>query len=164
MRLGPRNQLLLLSRSNLGLGSSANLLHSVLLLLLLFPAGLCLGLDYSLSDQPELRLKFLGEVHGIVDEGESRALTTTKVSSETEGEDSVSGALVHGRQFVADRSLRNRRLSRMQNIDHQLPPGQQAISHELSCSDGNASVNHCGTSCRSESSNISLVVLDNIHA
>merc|ERR1711911_478169 len=78
---------LLLGGSSLGLGSSTQLLQSVLLFLLLLPGNLGLGFDHALSDQPELGLKLLGKVHGVVDEGEAGALAATKVGLEAENED-----------------------------------------------------------------------------
>ena len=61
-----------------------------------------MNLKAHLSDQPELGLKLLGKVHGVVDEGEAGALAATKVGLEAENEDAVGGALVHGGQLLAD--------------------------------------------------------------
>ena len=52
--------------------------------------------------QPVLGLELLGKVHGVVNKGEAGALAATKVCLEPEGEDAVSGALVHLSQLLPD--------------------------------------------------------------
>merc|ERR1719400_2312890 len=98
--------LLLSSLANLGLGNTAHLLGPVLLLLPLLAATPGLSLDSTLPQQPVLGLELLGEVHGVVDEGEPSGLATTELCLEPEGEAAVGGAGVHlGQFFPVDRGL-----------------------------------------------------------
>ena len=87
--------LLLGCSSDLGLLCASNLLHTVLLLLGLLPWGLGSLGDHSLSGKSVLGLKFLGKVHGVVDEGKAGGLSAAEVGLEAKGEDAIGCALVH---------------------------------------------------------------------
>merc|ERR1719320_1725061 len=113
---------LFLSSSNLGLSSSANLLGSVLPFLLLLTAGLCLGLDDSLSDKAVLGLELLGEIHGVVNQAEPSGLVTSEVGLEPECENSVGCAVVHLGQLLTDICLRHRSLAWVEDIHNHLAP------------------------------------------
>jgi len=116
---GPLSGLLLAS-ADLGLGSAAHLLHPVAALLALL-ARLLLLLEETVAGQTVLGLELLGEVQGVVDEGEARGAAATEVGAESEGEDHIGGDLVHGGQLLADLGLVHRRQSRVQDIaDHLL--------------------------------------------
>merc|ERR1712243_74590 len=84
-------ELFTFARSNLCLGNTTDLLCSVLSFLLLFPAGLSLGFNDSLSDQSVLGLKLFSIVHGVINQSESSRLATSKISFETKSKDSVGG-------------------------------------------------------------------------
>merc|ERR1712013_950779 len=129
-----------------GLGSSANLLGSVLPFLLLLTAGLCLGLDDSLSDKAVLGLELLGEIHGVVDQTEPGGLATSEVGLEPERENSVGCAVVHLGQLLTDICLCHRGLAWVEDIHNHLAPAQQAVGHVLASTDGHATVNHCEAS------------------
>merc|ERR1712002_1365647 len=109
--MAPVTHVLLLSSSNLGLGSAAHLLSSVLPFLLLLTAGLGLGLDDSLSDKAVLGLELLGEIHCVVDQTEPSGLATSEVGLEAECEHPVGGAVVHLGQLLADICLGHRSLA-----------------------------------------------------
>merc|ERR1719223_2381556 len=105
---------LLLARSDLCLGGTSDLLHSVLLLLLLLSGDLCCGvLHDTLSNLSELGLELLGKVHGVIDHSESGAPSASEVGLESIGGDSVRSALVHSSQLLTDHSLWNGTLARM---------------------------------------------------
>jgi len=94
------------------------------------------------AGQTVLGLELLGEVQGVVDEGEARGAAATEVGAESEGEDHIGGDLVHGGQLLADLGLVHRRQSRVQDIADHLFPGEQAVGHELAGADGGGCTGH----------------------
>ena len=106
------------------------------------PGGLGLSLDDSLSDQSELRLKFLSIVHGVIDKGESCALSTAKIGFNAKYKDSVGCGLVHGAQLLTDGGLGWTGLARMKDINNHLSSSKKTIGEEFSRSNGHATFNN----------------------
>lgn len=84
------------SSSSLGgtLGSTKDLLLSVLLLLSLLSGSLVNLLGQSVSDQSVSWLKLLGVSSGLVDQTETSGLTSTELGSETENGNGILVGLV----------------------------------------------------------------------
>jgi hypothetical protein len=84
------------SSSSLGgtLGSTKDLLLSVLLLLSLLSGSLFNLLGQSVSDQSVSWLKLLGVSSGLVDQTETSGLTSTELGSETENGNGILVGLV----------------------------------------------------------------------
>merc|ERR1740123_2467802 len=137
-------------------GNTADLLGSVLSLLLLLPAHLGLGLHHALADQSVFGPELLGEVHGVIDKSEAGGLAASEVGLEAEDEDPVGGAVVHLAELFPDVSLADGRLAGVEDVHNHLPPAEQSVQHVFAGPDGHTAVNHGDFSCRSESSNISL--------
>ena len=76
------------------LGSTKDLLLSVLLLLSLLSGSLVNLLGQSVSDQSVSWLKFLGVSSGLVDQTETSGLATTELGSETENRNGILVGLV----------------------------------------------------------------------
>merc|ERR1719154_803282 len=132
--------------ADLRLGGAAHLLGPVLLLLPLLAAAAGLGLDNSMPEQTVLGLELLGEVHGVVDEGEAGGLAAAELGLEAEGEYAVGGAGVHLAQLLPDVGLGHGGLARVQHVHNHLPPAEQAVGHVLPGTNSHGTVHHGETS------------------
>lgn len=92
-----------------------------------------------LAGLPELGFELLGEIHGVVDKGESGGLSTTEVGLESECNDAVRSALVHLGQLFADLGLGDRGPVGVEDIHDHLLPLEEPVGHVLAGTHGNTS-------------------------
>jgi hypothetical protein len=69
------------------------------------------------ANQTVLGFKFLGRVQGVVDEGESSRLASTKSSAETKDKDVLLVGLVQFRELFTEVILGDVGASRVQDVD-----------------------------------------------
>lgn len=105
------------------LGSTKDLLLSVLLLLSLLSGSLVNLLGQSVSDQSVSWLKFLGVSSGLVDQTETSGLATTELGSETENRNGILVGLVGLGQSFTQLVLGNVWSVWVQDVNDELSSG-----------------------------------------
>ena len=105
------------------LGSTKDLLLSVLLLLSLLSGSLFNLLGQSVSDQSVSWLKFLGVSSGLVDQTETSGLATTELGSETENRNGILVGLVGLGQSFTQLVLGNVWSVWVQDVNDELSSG-----------------------------------------
>lgn len=133
--------LLLGGLTNLGLGGTTDLLHSVATFLTLF-TGLFLDFHKTVTNQTVFGFEFLGIVQGIVDQGKASGTTTTESGTETEDKAHIRGYFVHGSEFFADFGFADGSQTGMYDIAYHLLSAKQTVGHELACADSGGSTRH----------------------
>jgi hypothetical protein len=91
-----------------------------------------------------LGFELLGEVEGVVDEGETGRFAATEVGAESEDEHGIGSDLVHGGELVAAILLGDGSESRVKNVADHLFAAKQTVRHEL------ASANCCSRHLKRE--------------
>ena len=105
------------------LGSTKDLLLSVLLLLSLLSGSLVNLLGQSVSDQSVSWLKFLGVSSGLVDQTETSGLAATELGSETENRNGILVGLVGLGQSFTQLVLGNVWSVWVQDVNDELSSG-----------------------------------------
>jgi hypothetical protein len=88
------------------------------------------------SNQPISWLKLFLRLLIVVDQRKSGALSTTKVCLKAEGNDASLVGLVEGSELLRKFALWNIRSGGVEDIDHELTSGQEAVGDEFACADG----------------------------
>ncbi|GMS96271.1 hypothetical protein PENTCL1PPCAC_18446, partial [Pristionchus entomophagus] len=128
---------LFLSSRNVLLGGTEGLLLSVLSLLTLLATSSVDLLEGAVGDKSMLGLELLGQIEGVVDEGESDALSTSELATESEGNDQIRRGLVQRGELLLDLGLGDRGARRVDDLDDHLLSGEQAVGHDLSGTNSN---------------------------
>lgn len=83
------------------------------------------------SDQPIPGLELLLRGLIIVDQSKSSAPSTTKLSLETEGDDTGLVGLVEGSELLREVGLGHIGATRVEDVDNELTAGQKAVGDEF---------------------------------
>jgi hypothetical protein len=86
--------------------------------------------DYAHSDETVFGLELEGLL-GVVNQGESGTLATTKLSSESKDDDLFLGCLVHGREFIPKFIFGKVGTGRVDNVNNHLLSLEQTVREEL---------------------------------
>ena len=93
---------------------------------------------YTYADKTVLGLEVLEGFNGIVDQGETGSLTTTKVGLETEDGNNFLVRLVHLGKLLTELILGDGGATGMDDINNHLLALEQAVRKELASADSNS--------------------------
>ena len=118
-------------------------LEGPVLALLDLLARLARGLLQPVADETVLGLELLGDVDRVVNQAKAGGFASAKLRAEAEDEDRVGlPGVVHLGELLADLGLGHVGAARVQHVDDELAPAEQAVGHELARAHGARLVRH----------------------